>query len=169
MDDRLLGIYLNDHLAGATAGVELARRASGSNRGGEIGERLSKLAKEIEEDREALRSVMRRLGVVPNPAKAALALLAERTGRYLKLNGRILGYSPLSRVEELEALRIGVEGKLALWRGLKETRGADPRLEGVDFEELARRAERQRDELEAMRIEAARGAFGTAPAGRAKR
>ncbi len=27
-----LSIYLNDHLAGATVGVELARRAAGSNR-----------------------------------------------------------------------------------------------------------------------------------------
>jgi hypothetical protein len=29
----LLGIYLNDHLAGATGGLELARRVAGSHRG----------------------------------------------------------------------------------------------------------------------------------------
>ena len=32
----LLTIYLNDHLAGATAGVELARRAAGENKGSEL-------------------------------------------------------------------------------------------------------------------------------------
>jgi len=33
----LLGIYLNDHLAGATGGAELARRVAGSMRGHEAG------------------------------------------------------------------------------------------------------------------------------------
>ena len=30
---KLLGIYLNDHLAGSTAGMEVARRSAGSNKG----------------------------------------------------------------------------------------------------------------------------------------
>lgn len=169
MDDRLLGIYLNDHLAGATAGAAISRRTVGSNRGTPFAARLETLAREIDEDRGTLRSVMQRLEATINPAKVAFARLAERTGRVVKLNGRILSYSPLSRVEELEALRIGIEGKLALWRTLKETRGADPRLEGVDLVELAKRAERQRDELDAMHVEAAREAFGSAPAPRPRR
>jgi len=168
MDDRLLGIYLNDHLAGATAGVELARRCAGRNRGSDSGRRLAKISREIEEDREQLRAVMRKLAAGENVAKTTLAWIAERTGR-LKLNGRLLSYSPLSRVEELEALRLGVEGKLALWRALKETRATDPRLKGIDLDELARRAEGQRDELESMRLEAASQAFGTAPVGRKRR
>jgi hypothetical protein len=167
-DDRFLTIYLNDHLAGATVGVELARRAHRQNRGGPFGERLETTKSEIEEDRESLRSVMKRLGAAENPVKTTVAWLAERTGR-LKLNGKLLGYSPLSRVEELEALRIGVQGKHALWRALKETRGADARLKEVDLEELADRAERQREVLEAMRLEAAAQAFGTAPAPRTRR
>jgi hypothetical protein len=111
---------------------------------------------------------MRKLAAGENVAKTTLAWIAERTGR-LKLNGRLLSYSPLSRVEELEALRLGVEGKLALWRALKETRATDPRLKGIDLDELARRAEGQRDELESMRLEAASQAFGTAPVGRKRR
>lgn len=168
MDDRLLGIYLNDHLAGATAGLELAKRCAGRNRGSEFGAKLEEIAREIEQDRASLRMAMKQFGVAENLAKASLAWITERAGR-LKLNGHLLTYSPLSRVEELEALRLGVEGKLALWRTLKETRGADPRLEGLDLDELARRAERQTGELEAMRLKAARGAFGSAPARRAKR
>ena len=167
MDDRLLGIYLNDHLAGATAGLELARRTLGRNKEGKLGASLSRITSAIEEDRDALRSIMERLGVAPNLAKTSLARVAERAGR-LKLNGRLLTYSPLSRVEELETLRLGVEGKLCLWRTLKDVRAGDPRLEGVDLDELARRAESQRDELEAMRIASARKAFGAARPQRAR-
>ena len=159
MDDRLLGIYLNDHLAGATMGLELARRTHGQNKDGKLGVALGRIATAIEEDRDSLRSIMQRLDVAPNVAKTTLAWVAERAGR-LKMNGHLLSYSPLSRVEELEALRLGVEGKLCLWRALKDARGTDPRLEGVDLDDLANRAERQRDELEAMRVAAARKAFG---------
>lgn len=167
MDDRLLGIYLNDHLAGATAGLELARRSHGRNGEGTLGTALGRLAEEIEEDRQSLVGVMQRLSVQANVAKTSFAWLAERVGR-LKLNGHILSYSPLSRVEELEALRLGVEGKLCLWRTLKDARGTDPRLEGVDLDDLAHRAESQRDQLEAMRIAAAKKAFGAAPRRRSR-
>ena len=165
MDDRLLGIYLNDHLAGATAGLELARRSAGRNKGTELGRALGEIADEIEEDRIELRGVMERVGATPNPVKTGAAWAAERVGR-AKLNGRLLSYSPLSRVEELEALTLGVQGKACLWRTLKETRGADPRLDGVDLDELLRRAEVQRDRLESMRVHSAVGAFGSAPARR---
>jgi hypothetical protein len=167
MDDRLLGIYLNDHLAGATAGLELARRCASRNQKSELGKELKEIAHEIGEDRESLRTVMRRVGATENVAKTTFAWVAERAGRF-KLNGRVLTYSPLSRVEELEALRLGVEGKLALWRTLKETRGADPRLEGVDLDQLAQRAQRQTARLEEMRLAAAATAFGP-PAKRAER
>ena len=50
----LLGIYLNDHLAGATAGTELARRMARSHRGQEESGPLNRLAAEIAQDRSAL-------------------------------------------------------------------------------------------------------------------
>jgi hypothetical protein len=42
-EDRL-SIYLNDHLAGATAGVSLARRAAASNRATGYGDVLEEIA-----------------------------------------------------------------------------------------------------------------------------
>ena len=167
MDDKLLSIYLNDHLAGSTAGLELARRLYRQNKKDAGAKRLGEIAAEIEEDREVLRDVMRRVGAAENPFKTTLARVTERAGR-LKLNGQLLGYSPLSKMEELEALRLGVEGKLALWRALEETRAPDSRLKGVDLPELQRRAERQREDLETMRLGAAREAFGVAGTQRAK-
>jgi hypothetical protein len=158
-DDRL-SIYLNDHLAGSTLGVSLARRVAGSNRGTSYGAVLETIAQEIDEDRAALLDVMERLSVGQDRLKVALAWGAEKAGR-LKLNGELLGYSPLSRLEELEALSLGVEGKLGLWRALRHTLGSDPRLEGVDLEELVARAQSQRRRLERQRMSAAAEALAS--------
>ncbi len=154
LDDDRLAIYLNDHLAGATAGVNLARRAAGNNRSTDYGEELEAIANEIEEDRAALLELMERLSVGEDRLKVALAWGAEKAAR-LKPNGQLLGYSPLSRLEELEALALGVTGKLGLWEALRRTHGSDPRLRDVDLEALVTRARSQRRTLERLRASAA--------------
>jgi hypothetical protein len=155
-DRKLLGIYLNDHLAGATAGRELARRSQSANAGTELGSMLDRLLGEIVEDRGTLVRVMQALGVPLDPVKRAGAIAAERLGR-LKLNGQLRGYSPLSRVVELEGLALGVQGKASLWRALGLV--DDPRLERFDFAALERRAARQRAGIEKQRLESVRIAF----------
>ena len=146
-----LAIYLNDHFAGATGGVELARRAARENEGTDLGAFLAGLAVQIAEDRQTLRRVMAAAGVRPQVAKAGAAWLAEKAGR-LKLNGQIRGQSPLSPVVELEGLAIGINGKLLLWRMLREHR--PPGAAAVDLDELIARAERQLADLETHRIAA---------------
>lgn len=156
MAERLLSIYLNDHLAGAAAGVELARRTRASNRGDdEFGEALAEVCEEIEADRETLEALMERLGVRRDPIKPAAARLGERLGR-LKPNGRLRGYSPLSRVVELEGLALGIAGKRQLWRALERSLDS---IDGFDFERLAERADAQRERVEALRLAAAARAF----------
>jgi hypothetical protein len=155
---RLLAIYLNDHLAGATGGLELARRACGANRGTAFEAPLEQLAAEIAADRRALLDVMRRLGVGRDRVKERAGWVAEKLGR-LKLNGRLRGYSPLSRVVELEAISLGVEGKRALWRTLAHAGAGDARLDGVDLDALSRRAEDQRRLVEGERVRAVEIAF----------
>jgi hypothetical protein len=156
MNEKLRAIYLNDHLAGAIAGHELARRAAGSNEGGELGGFLTRLAAEIGEDRETLERAMSKLGVRSDPAKRVLGWTAEKVGR-LKPNGQLLGYSPLSRLVELEGLHVGIAGKLSLWQVLAATSAAE--LEGFDLDELIARAQRQLAGLEPFRVAAAREAF----------
>jgi len=149
----LLAIYLNDHLAGATVGVELARRLRGSNEDDpEFGPVLAEVCAEIEADRETLKAVMDRLGMGQSRIKPTLALLGERLGR-LKLNGRLRGYSPLSRLDELELLQIGVLGKCRLWRALERTHADD--LPGFELGALAERATEQLSRLEALHLKAA--------------
>lgn len=143
---RYLAIYLNDHLAGATGGVELARRLRVSNRGNDaFGRPLDRICKEIEEDRATLEQVIDRLGFSRSRVKPAGAWVAEKLGR-LKLNGRLRGYSPLSRVLELEGLLIGITGKMALWETLAELKGIE-RL-GIDFAQSAARAAEQRSAVD---------------------
>ena len=109
----LLGIYLNDHLAGATTGAALARRmAASAEPGTERAAVLSRLAGEITADRAALLRIMTALGIPVRGYKVFAAWAAERAGR-LKLNGRLLTRSPLSDLEETEMLRLGVDGKAA--------------------------------------------------------
>jgi hypothetical protein len=147
----LLGIYLNDHLAGSIGGVETARRARGSNEGNEFGEPLSRLCEEIESDRETLETVMKELGVTRSRIKPAIGWLGEKLGR-LKPNGQLRGYSPLSRVVELEFLLLGITGKLRLWHLLDELVGEDS---SADFKALVARGEDQRSRAEALQARAA--------------
>ena len=75
-----LGIYLNDHLAGATAGVELARRVAGAGQVPTAVPELRQFADEVAEDRAALRRIMATLGVPVRGYKVWAAWAGEKAG-----------------------------------------------------------------------------------------
>src|SRR3954454_19125347 len=150
MEDRLLGIYMNDQLAAGVLWRETARRAHRNNRGTDADEALGRVATAIAEDVRTFERMMDRLGLQRSRVKPALAVAAEHAGR-LKLNGRLLSYSPLSRFVELDFLAMGIEGKKILWATLRASAGLQARLPDVDFDELIKRAQRQRDEIEPFR------------------
>lgn len=161
-DDELT-IYLNDHLAGSSFGLELARRCHASNQGNEFAAFLEELVADIETDREELERIIDRLERPRDRIKPAAGWIAEKIGR-LKPNGRLFGYSPLSRLLELEGLSSGVRGKLALWRALRAIAPSEPRLSEADLERLIGRAEAQLDGLSARQTRAAELALGAASA-----
>jgi hypothetical protein len=148
-----LKIYLEDHYAGATAGMELARRSAGANSGTPYGDVLERIAREIEEDRDSLRAIMSVLGVGPDRFKVAGAWAGEKAGR-LKLNGHLTGYSPQSRVIEIEGLLLGVTGKRCLWAALRHVAPQESRLDLDELDRLVERADRQIAELEEQRLKA---------------
>jgi hypothetical protein len=154
MNDKLLKIYLNDHLAGSMAGLELAKRAYSSNEGTPLGDFLRGLVDEIGSDKSTLEDLMETLGAAKDPVKQLAAWAGEKLGR-LKMNGQLTGYSDLSRLEELEGLSLGVEGKRSLWRALRNVADHDSRLATTDLDGLIERAENQREQLENHRLEAA--------------
>lgn len=151
-----LAIYLQDHHAGAEGGLALARRAAGNQRGTDAGRVLEGIARELDEDKEVLLRAMQQVDASPSPVKALAAKLAERGGR-LKLNGQLLGASPLSRVIELEGLLSGVKSKQHVWMLLRDA--ADVALEGVDPDRMIQRADDQLERLHELWREAARSAF----------
>ena len=168
----LLAVYLNDHLTGATAGLELFERAARARRGTPAGEELARLAVEIRDDRETYKGLMSSLGVDVSTSKVALAWVGEKVTR-LKANGRLVRRSPLSDLVELEALYLGVSGKEAGWHTLRIVAESDDRLDPARLDDLIARARRQVDTLERLRREEARrlfapgdgGAHPAAPAG----
>jgi hypothetical protein len=155
MHRKFLRIYLQDHLAGATGGLELARRARGANEGTPYGEPLARLAEDIEEDRRALESIMRELSFGADRPKNLVFWAAEKAGR-LKLNGQLTGYSPLSRMVEIEGLISGVNAKLSMWRTLREIAEAVPALDADLLARLVERAEGQIATLHDLRARAGR-------------
>jgi len=154
--DEQLGVYLNDHLAGSAAGLELAEKLRDNNLGTELGKVMVALHTDLEHDRAALEELMGQLEVPRHPVKDAAGRVLERVSR-LRLN--LTGDAELTRLLETEALSLGIEGKLSLWAALKEATAGDPRLAGTDLDRLIERARTQRAALEPHRLEAARRAF----------
>ncbi|WP_340374464.1 hypothetical protein U5640_04300 [Streptomyces sp. SS7] len=138
----VLDVYLNDHLAGATAGAELARRMVREHDDPAYAEDLRRLAAEIAQDRRSLLGVLADLGIPVRHHKVYAAWLGEKAGR-LKPNGRLLRRSGLAVLVECEAMRLGVQGKALLWRSLLAASPREPRLEPVRLRELLERAEGQ--------------------------
>lgn len=155
-----LETYLQDHRAGAEFGSNLARRLADENPGTPHEDFLVGLAAEIEQDVEVLEGIMDRFGVSKAILKTAGAEIGEKLGR-LKPNNELTGYSPLSRVLELETLRAGVQGKLALWDSLAQIAPHDDRLAEEEIARLTERAESQLEGLREHHQLAAREAFLT--------
>lgn len=159
MDRKLLAIQLNDNLASATAGVELAGRARGSNSDGQLGELLVQVAGDLAANRAALEDVMGALDVGKDRVKQVAGWTGEKLGR-LKPNGRLISHSPLSRVTELSALALIYQHSAILWLGLGELLAADERTVEIDFAGRAGRCEHFRAELERRAVAALGVALG---------
>jgi hypothetical protein len=156
--DEALTVYLNDHLAGSAAGIELAGKLRDNNQGTELGKVMVALHHDISEDRETLEALMGQLDVERHPVKEAAGWLLEKVSR-LRLNPALTGSTELTRLLETEALSLGIEGKLAMWLALREAAAADPRLAGTDYDRLIERARGQRRSLEPHRLAAGVASF----------
>jgi hypothetical protein len=153
-----LKIYLDDHRAGATAGTNLARRVWRKNRSGPWGSELDEIHRLIKAEKQTLDSVRAAVGISGGQGKKALALLSAQAAR-LKPNGHFLGYSPLARLVELEALMSGVQSKLGLWAALLETSSSFPGLAPFDFAALGEQSEAELRTLREIYDWAARQCF----------
>jgi len=156
--DEALAAYLNDHLAGAAAGIELAEKLLDNNQGTALGQVMATLHADISEDRDALKELMRHLDLDRHPVKEAAGWMLEKVSR-LRLNPAMTGSAELTRMQEAEALSLGIEGKLSMWLALKEAAATDRRLAVTDYDHLIERARGQRRALEPHRLAAAVASF----------
>lgn len=154
-----LTTYLNDHLGGASAGVELARRLEEAAKDGAGRGPLDGLTAEIGEDIETLRAALRAIGGSTNPVKRAAGWVAEKAHGIGVAVDTPMGDNDLARLLEADSLSLGVEGKRCLWLALIEVAEAYPKLAELDLPRLADRAREQRRRIEAVRLAAARRAF----------
>ncbi|MDQ3978114.1 MAG: hypothetical protein M3314_00980 [Actinomycetota bacterium] len=165
MSEDLLSIYLNDHLAGATAGVDLAREIAEDTAGSTLGRVMEQLARDIEADRAVLEELIERLEFGQQTVKQAVGWMAEKMSR-LRLNRVSAGSDELAFLMSLEALAMGVDGKRNLWQALQEVAAQEPAVAELDLPALVRRAEAQHDVLETHRRAAAPAALGRPEGGR---
>lgn len=160
-----LATYLNDHLSGSEAALELLDHVSTTHGGQPAARFAAELRGEIAADRQELESLMARLDVPRSHLRTMAAWLSEKLAR-LKLRADDRSDGPLHLLEVWDALSVGIEGKRLLWRALAEAATRRPELTGPDYRRLEGRAEDQRRRVETTRLEAAREALGAPPAGR---
>jgi hypothetical protein len=154
LSDSPLSTYLNDHLAGSVGAIAMVERGIEENAGTLLGRRLEEILKEIRKDQAVVQDLIDRVGSKENPLKKAGAWLTEKAGR-VKLGGTG-DPGGLARLEVLETLAMGIQGKRALWRALRVLVNKHPILGDLDLDLLERRAVEQHDRVEEWRLEAAR-------------
>jgi hypothetical protein len=146
-----LDVYLNDHLAGGTAGLNLAQMAAEEHRADEHGAFFGEIASEIKQDHETLERVMTALATDQSATKVATAEIGSKM-MAPKFKGT---EDQLNAFVTLETLSIGIEGKYCLWTALKTVQDDNPALAEFDIDELISRAQSQRERIEAKRLELA--------------
>jgi hypothetical protein len=151
-----LASYLNDHLAGSAAALDLLQRMRAANQGNEVGKTVAELHEAVKQDRAALETIMERLDVGVSSLRQAGGHVVGKASR-VKFDEWATGDRDLSLLLETEALALGIEGKMAGWCALKELPAG--RLNDVDLDELIGRARHQRATVEGLRRDAARAAF----------
>lgn len=153
-----LADYLNDHLAGSVAAVELLDRVIEACAGKPLEKFFRELRDDILQDQEKLKELMQKLGVTESAVRKAGAWIAEKITRP-KID---LGDGSKDEVGiflSLEALVLGITGKRSLWRALQAAARTVPELGRLDYAGLEKRAIEQCERIEARRLEIARGVF----------
>ena len=155
--EHLVG-YLNDHLAGSVAALELLQRLVETYQDQPLGEFFQALRVEIESDQAVLKGLLRTLGEEESTMRKAGAWIVEKLSRS-KIQLDPSNEGEMGLFLALEALVLGITGKHALWHALAVASAAIPALARLDYTNLIQKAVAQRDAVEAKRQEVARSVF----------
>jgi hypothetical protein len=158
MANEHIATYLNDHLAGSVVAIELLEHLEAAHAETDIGRFAAELRADVSADRRELEALMESLQVTESRTRKVSAWLSEKMTE-LKLRLDDPGDGALRLLEALEAVSLGIEGKLGLWRALAAASEGAPPLQEFDYERLAQRAIDQRNRVEAERLKAAKRAL----------
>lgn len=154
MANSQIAIYLNDHLAGSVAGLNMLEHIINRLEGTDSVSELQRIKAEIESEQEELKRLIEKVGSSQSPVRKAGAWLGEKFAE-LKLRFDDPAGGDLLLFESLEAMSLGIEGKRCLWKALRAVSEKDTTLQLSDFDALEGQASEQRAVVEALRIEAA--------------
>jgi hypothetical protein len=153
-----IATYLNDHLAGSEAALEILDHLESSHGTGSVGEVARRLRTEITDERKVLKNLLDQLDASASVPRRVAGWLSEKALE-LKLIADDPGDGYLRLLEAVETLKLGVHGKLGLWVALQANEDVVPVLATVEYQPLIRQAEAQETLLESVRLDAARSAF----------
>lgn len=151
-------IYLNDHLAGSVAALELLDYLIPLQRGTEGERALAAVRTEVEEDQQTLQSLLGEVGGEESRVRQAAAWLTEKLVQ-AKLRLDEPGSGELQTLEALETLALGIQGKAALWRALAVASVHAPQVRHLDFATLEKRAQNQYQRIDGLRLQVAPAAL----------
>ena len=154
-----LASYLNDHLAGSVVAIELLENLQAAYAGTSLEQFCAELRNDIEADRQELKRLMDRLEIPQSSARKAGAWISEKLVE-LKMRLDDSAHGTLRLLESLEAVELGINGKLALWQALTAAAEIAPAFRGaLDYDGLSKRATEQIERVEVHRLNAAKAAF----------
>jgi hypothetical protein len=158
MSGEILRTYLNDHLAGSVAAVELLDHLIKLHQKSDRESWYRRLRAEIEEDQKVLQHMLEQVGGRESRMRKAAAWMSEKFGQ-AKFALDDPGDNQLRILEALETLALGIQGKLLLWRSLGSIAATLPALRAVDLGRLERRAGEQFEQVDTERLLVARTAL----------
>jgi hypothetical protein len=154
-----LATYLHDHLAGSRFAIELLESLHDRYKEQELGSFALALCGEIKQDQETLKQIIEKVGTAHLDLMEAAGWIGEKASK-LKLQRDGSG-GGIGTFEALEALALGIHGKLELWRVMPVVAQIDARVPEKDFGALAERAEQQHGRVETHRLQLAKTTFAT--------
>jgi hypothetical protein len=151
-----LAAYLNDHLAGSIAAIELMDDLIKASDDESLKRFLAGLKAEIESDQKILEKLIERADEDQKTSRKVAAWLSEKAAR-MKFKAAGEDFGGLGLVQALEMLALGIRGKELLWRALSKS--SAPVLRDLELTDLEQRAIEQQQRVEDRRVEAAKAAF----------
>lgn len=156
LDRETLAVYLNDHLAGSVAALQMMDRLCEVHEDEANRSVIATLREAVASDQRILQNLLVSIGATESVIAKALAWVGEHASR-VKLSVERQDDAGVMFFEAIEALALGFHGRQALWHMLDAIEGS--LQSGYDFRALSEAVSEQILVLEQMRLEAGRNAF----------